>query len=91
MVKRVTIKIRGKVQGVFFRESTKDKARELGLAGKVQNQPDGSVYVDAEGEEDELQELIDWCQHGPSTARVDGLEHEFTGDLKGYQEFKVDF
>ncbi len=91
MIQRVTMTIQGRVQGVFFRESTKNKAKELGLAGIVQNQSDGSVYVDVEGEKEKLQELLDWCHHGPSSARVDSLEHEFTSDLKGYQEFEVNF
>lgn len=91
MTKRVIITIYGVVQGVFFRESTKNKARELGLAGKVQNQADGSVYVDAEGEEEKLKELIDWCHQGPSGARVDKVDHEFVPDLKGYENFEVNF
>lgn len=91
MTKRVTITIYGVVQGVFFRESTKEKAQELGVAGIVQNQPDGSVYVDAEGEEEKLKELIDWCHEGPGSARVDQVDYEFVSDLKGYQEFTVNF
>lgn len=91
MTKRVTMTIYGVVQGVFFRESTKEKAQELGVAGIVQNQSDGSVYVDAEGEEEKLKELIDWCHEGPRSARVDEVDYEFVPDLKGYQEFNVNF
>ena len=83
--------IYGRVQGVFFRENTKNKAQELGVVGKVKNQPNGSVYVDAEGEEDKLQELIDWCHHGPEAARVDEVDYEFQSDLKGYDSFEVEF
>jgi acylphosphatase len=51
MKKHFNIRISGRVQGVFFRASTKAKAEELGISGFVQNEPDGSVYIEAEGEE----------------------------------------
>lgn len=91
MLKRMTMTIHGRVQGVFFRESTKNKARELGVVGRVRNEPDGSVYVDAEGEEEKLRELLKWCRQGPSGARVNRVDHEFVPDLKGYQDFEVNF
>ena len=62
--KRAHLIIYGKVQGVFFRASTKDKAIELGLKGFVRNQPDGTVEVIAEGSEKQLQELVAWCHEG---------------------------
>ncbi|RAU84548.1 acylphosphatase [Pontibacter arcticus] len=72
--KRISIRVHGKVQGVFFRASTQEKARELGLAGFVQNEPDGTVYLEAEGEPDALQKLKEWAQEGPIHARVENLE-----------------
>lgn len=67
--KRITIS--GKVQGVFFRASTKDKAEELGLAGEVRNLADGRVEVLVCGDEVRVQQLVNWCHAGPSRAKVD--------------------
>lgn len=68
--RRVHLRITGKVQGVFFRESTKTKARELGVDGWVRNLPDGSVEALAQGHEASVAALIDWCRRGPPAARV---------------------
>ncbi len=88
---RVKIKVFGLVQGVFFRESTRKKAEELGVQGMVKNKEDGSVYIDAEGEEDDLRKLVDWCHQGSAGSRVDKVEYDFISDLKNYQEFKIEF
>lgn len=64
----VNIRVTGKVQGVFFRESAKRVANDLGLAGFVQNQPDGSVYAEVEGEEEAVKRFIEWCKDGPERA-----------------------
>jgi acylphosphatase len=74
MKKHFNIRISGKVQGVFFRASTKDKADELGVKGFVRNETDGSVYVEAEGEGETVSKFIEWCRHGPRLARVDHCE-----------------
>jgi acylphosphatase len=66
--------IHGLVQGVFFRKHTQERARELNIKGTVRNLPDGSVEVVAEGEEQSLAEFIQWCQRGPSRARVEKVE-----------------
>jgi acylphosphatase len=83
------ITVSGKVQGVWFRKSTQDKARELGLRGFVRNQPDGSVYIEASGSPEVLSEFIDWCRQGPPMARVDGIAaHPFTPETP-FEEFHV--
>lgn len=64
------IKVTGKVQGVFFRASTKEKADQLGIKGWVRNEPDGSVLIEAEGEKSVLHEFKEWCSVGPSSAHV---------------------
>lgn len=65
----------GKVQGVFFRESTKAEALRLGITGTVKNLPNGNqVFIVAQGEEVKLSELIGWCHQGPPTAKVDKVE-----------------
>ena len=64
------ITVKGNVQGVFFRASTKEKADELDLSGFVQNETNGDVYLEAQG--DRVEELIAWIQAGgPKMARVD--------------------
>ena len=67
----VQIICKGKVQGVFFRASTKTEAEKLGLAGWVRNEPNGDVLIHAQGEESEVERLISWCHRGPQFARVD--------------------
>ena len=74
MKKAYSIHVSGKVQGVFFRASTKDKADELGVTGFVRNERDGSVYIEAEADEDILKLFTDWCKHGPRMARVDACD-----------------
>lgn len=73
---RYRIKVKGKVQGVFYRSSTQAKARELGLSGWVRNEEDGSVLIEAEGEEQKLEKLLDWCRKGPGAAVVNDVEYE---------------
>ena len=68
--KRLHLIIQGKVQGVFFRASTKEKARELGLRGFVRNRVDGTVEVVAEGHMAELQKLADWCHERQLTLGI---------------------
>lgn len=77
MPKCFSISVSGKVQGVFYRASAKEQANRLRIKGFVRNEPDGRVYLEAEGDETELIELIAWCKQGPPHSRVDHLEwHE---------------
>ncbi len=80
--------IRGKVQGVFFRGSAREKAEELGVRGEVKNLPDGSVWLVAEGEEEAVNELIAWCYEGPLRAEVQEVIVN-DGELNGYRDFRV--
>lgn len=68
--------VSGRVQGVFFRASTRDRARQLGLRGHARNLPSGDVEVVAAGDAHALQVLEDWLRVGPSQARVEGLLRE---------------
>ena len=72
-MKTISITISGRVQGVFFRQSTKEKASELGVSGTVRNLSNGDVQVIATGSKDQLDELISWCHTGPSRAEVSKL------------------
>jgi acylphosphatase len=67
---RARAKITGRVQGVSFRATAADQARSRGLAGWVRNEPDGSVLLEAQGEEEEVKALLEWCRQGPPGARV---------------------
>ncbi len=85
---RAHIKIHGKVQGVFFRAHTQEKAEKLGdITGWVANNADGTVEVVAEGPENKINDLIDWCQSGPSVSSVEKVEAEkltYTGEFEGF-------
>lgn len=69
-MKTVDIIVTGKVQGVFYRQSTRKKARSLGIKGTVRNLPDGSVQILAIGDDDRIEFLIQWCKQGPPKAMV---------------------
>jgi acylphosphatase len=73
-VKRVRVRIHGRVQGVFFRAETRSRAESLGLAGWVRNAPDGSVEALFEGDPDRVDSMVEWCRRGPSGAHVKEVE-----------------
>lgn len=86
--RRVRLEIFGKVQGVFYRASTREKARGLGLTGWVKNRPDGAVEAVVEGPAEAVGELVEWTHRGPSRARVDEVEvadEEATGGFSGFE------
>ena len=84
----VSIAVTGTVQGVFFRHHTQLKAQELGLKGFVQNEPDGSVSICAEGDAQAVNILIEWARRGPDSARVSGVSVE-DAPHGGYDTFDV--
>lgn len=81
--------VRGRVQGVYFRASALREARRLGLTGWVANRPDGSVELVAEGEEDQVKDLLAWTQHGPSTARVEKVDTRWRSYTGEFSDFKI--
>lgn len=83
-----SIVITGKVQGVFFRQSTREKARSLNIKGTVNNQPDGSVKIIANGAKEQMDELINWCRQGPPKARVDTVTATEI-DEQGFTDFII--
>ncbi|RYF98309.1 MAG: acylphosphatase [Chitinophagaceae bacterium] len=87
-MKNVNIKITGKVQGVFFRATTKIIADQMGVKGIVKNEKDGSVYLEAEGDEMMVDELINWCKEGPDKAKVENVTVQ-EGIVKNYRNFEV--
>lgn len=75
---RARVVIRGRVQGVFFRAETADRARSLGLAGWVRNNPDGTVEAVFQGDRDRIESMVAWCRRGPASASVEDVEVEWT-------------
>ena len=74
MMRRVKILVSGRVQGVYFRMFTQNKAKHLGIKGCARNLPDGRVEIIAEADTGSIEKLIKWCHKGPATARVDHVE-----------------
>ncbi|MGN6395468.1 MAG: acylphosphatase [Mucilaginibacter sp.] len=88
MTTHLKITIKGKVQGVFYRASTKAVADQLGVKGIVKNLPGGDVFIEAEGDKMSLGMFLDWCREGPENAEVTSVETN-EGELKNYRNFEV--
>ncbi len=73
-IKSKSINVKGKVQHVGFRYYTLQTANSLGISGFVKNKPDGSVYIEAEGDEANLDLFIEWCNQGPGHAFVEKIQ-----------------
>ncbi|MEY2924102.1 MAG: hypothetical protein RLZZ337_650 [Bacteroidota bacterium] len=73
-MKTQEIRIKGKVQGVYFRASAKQQAQNLGIRGYVKNEQDGSVLMEVEGDDDAVNHMVNWCKQGPALARVNEIE-----------------
>jgi acylphosphatase len=85
---RAHVYVSGEVQGVFFRDATRQRAGELGLDGWVKNLPDGRVEAVFEGPAEKVEEMIRWCEQGPPHARVESVDSEHgeaRGDLSGFE------
>ena len=85
----IKIEVTGRVQGVWFRKSTKEKADALGIYGFVENCTDGSVYIEAEGNPDTLEAFILWCQQGSELANVKDVIVLKYKELKNYSDFEI--
>jgi len=88
MIKHLNIQIYGKVQGVYYRASAVEAANNLGIKGFARNEAEESVYIEAEGEEDNLKQFIDWCHKGPPRAKVEQVEVN-EGEIKNYATFAI--
>ena len=87
MKTRAHITVSGRVQGVFFRQTTKREADNLGVKGWARNLPDGSVEAVFEGEEEVVKMLVDFCKHGPSRAKVSKVDltwETYTGEFRAF-------
>ncbi|MEW5907897.1 MAG: acylphosphatase [Patescibacteria group bacterium] len=85
------IKIYGRVQGVFFRESSRIKAIFWELRGFVRNESDGSVYIEIEGEEKNLNKFLAWCRKGPFLASVRKVEYKFSDEISNFKNFEIKY
>lgn len=82
------IHVSGKVQGVWFRKYTKIEADKLGLKGFVRNEPDGKVYIEAEGEEALILDFIGWLHIGAPLSKVKNVAYE-TANVVGFESFDI--
>ena len=87
-MKRARVRITGLVQGVGFRWSLRERARSRGLGGWAANHADGSVEAVLEGEDGDVDSVLDWCSRGPSGAQVDHVETVWE-EPRGDQGFHV--
>lgn len=90
-MKRVRVVVSGRVQGVWYRASTRDEAVALGLTGWVRNLPDGRVELCAEGPTGALERLVAWCRQGPPAARVDEIDVQWEEAEGSFPGFRVTF
>ncbi len=88
---RARVVISGRVQGVWFRGTTREKARERGLRGWVRNRPDGKVEAVFEGPRDQVRQMVSWCHRGPRMALVDSVEVDWGEATGGFSGFSVRF
>lgn len=89
MVKHLNIKVFGLVQGVYFRRYSFEKAQELAINGFVRNEPDGSVYIEAEGEPELLKKFTNWCRVGSPGSRVEKVTIN-EAPLKNFRGFVIE-
>jgi acylphosphatase len=90
MLKRLSITVWGRVQGVGFRYSARTMANYIGVKGLIKNRSDGSVYIEAEGNAEQLDEFVKWCRRGPDHARItDVFVNEIS--LKNDTSFEVGY
>lgn len=89
-MKHLTIKIFGRVQGVGFRYNAKREARKFNVTGFARNEPDGSVYIEAEGDNEQLKIFLAWCHKGPYLARVERVEEQWADAMQGFEGFKAE-
>ncbi len=86
--KHYNIRVYGKVQGVFFRASARHCAERLTISGFAQNEDDGSVYIEAEGSEENLKLFEEWCHKGSERSEVSEVQTE-EGAIKSFTSFEV--
>ena len=89
-MKHLNIRFHGRVQGVFFRDFIQKEAQRLDLRGFVRNEPDGTVYAEAEGKEEKLEEFLELCKKGPQSAKIDKVQLE-EKEIKNFTDFQISY
>lgn len=88
MNKCLSIRVSGKVQGVGYRYFTVDAARKTGITGHVRNETDGTVFIEAEGTQEQLDTFILLCRKGPSRAIVTNITYQNSPTM-GFNSFRI--
>lgn len=84
----ISIEVSGRVQGVSFRASTKEQCDRLGIVGWVKNLPSGNVLIHAQGSDEQLGELKEWCKHGPPLSKVSRILNQDT-EMGSFKDFEI--
>ena len=88
MLQTISIIVKGKVQGVYYRQTTQEKAMALGITGTARNLPDRTVKIIATGTKPQLDKLLAWCRQGPSRAEVNSIECK-EEELRLFPDFRI--
>ncbi|MCB0428541.1 MAG: acylphosphatase [Flavobacteriales bacterium] len=89
MYKHLHIKVKGKVQGVYYRKSAQEAAQRFGIRGYVRNESDGDVRIEAEGDDMQLDQFVTWCRKGPERAEVGRLEISEDPRVRNFSSFEI--
>ena len=87
-MKSIHLKVSGRVQGVFFRDSTRRKANELGLTGFVRNLSNGTVEIVAQGSEEKINELIEFIKNNPGNSKVKDVKINYK-EMENFNGFEI--
>ena len=88
-MKHLDAKVYGKVQGVTYRLSANRVAKKMGLVGYAKNLKDGTVIIEAEGDQKSLKKFLDWCKEGPRRAMVEKIDYQITDMIKNFDKFET--
>lgn len=86
---RLTVRVKGRVQGVSFRYNSQSAAKTLDLVGWIRNEPDGSVYVVAEGSQENLDQFLNYLRRGPRGARVSDIDYSWSEATSEFSDFVI--
>ena len=86
MKKNLIIRVSVDLQGTLFRQEARQRAEKLGLTGTAHYEPDGNLYIEAEGEPESVEAFLEWCNQGPEGTHVSHIDAE-EGPLQGYDRF----
>lgn len=88
-MQQALLKITGKVQGVFFRATAKEKADKLGLSGYARNLPEGNVEILLQGKKEVIEEFISWAKQGPELANVEQITIQWQNITERLNQFEI--